>query len=149
MKTLTEWYRSTIWYNPRSVRISSNQVLAVSYHRTAATTYFVYLVWGILSSVDDDHYQDWFPFLIVVASFLAFIGANCFPSTGRIELFAASALTVLILTFIMLTLVHAVTVHPGTWSANLVLDASFLIIPVSRISFIIRQLLREASRSKK
>lgn len=131
-------------------RMHANEILAVYYHRSAATLYALYAAWGVAAFINNipsfttessHDFFDFFTTLVAPVAVAAFFGALYFPRTGRLELFAAAALATLVVVFLVLTGLSAVhSTDPRAW-VNFILNITHLVIPISRVAFIFRTLV--------
>lgn len=129
-----------------------NEVLAVVFHRTAAILYAIYAAWGVAAFganlgdflAEGGHdYFDYFTMLVTPVAVTAFFGALFFPRTGRLEMFAASALATLVAVFLGLSFFG---VHEGNFWQNIILNTTHLVVPVMRAGFIFRTLVWESMK---
>lgn len=133
-----------------------NARLAALFHRSAATLYTIYAIWGILAIVNRiptlseaiGHVpQLVFSALTVLVCIPAGIGAMYFPRTAKLELLAASSFIVLLLIYMFFLFIKALTEHsPPSWAA-LTLIASCLVIPIARAAFIYVTLIKQAKEN--
>ena len=131
-----------------------NEILAIVFHRSAFILYCMYAIWGIVSVFANYHefatepshdFGDFFQMLVPPVAVVAAIGALHFPKWGRMEMFAASALATLIVVFLIIYTIQAIS-HPELprlW-ANLVLNTTHLVVPVMRAGFVFRTLVWES-----
>lgn len=129
-----------------------NEILAVVFHRTAAILYAIYAAWGVaafLANLTDfiseggHDFFDYFVMLVTPVALSAFFGALFFPRTGRLEMFAASALATLVAVFIVLTIIGP---HGPNFMQNVILNTTHLVVPVMRVGFIFRTLVWESMK---
>lgn len=134
-----------------------NEVLAVYFHRSAASIYMIYALWGILSigfSVQTIEEaigaapQIVFAALVILITTPACIGAMFFPRTGRLELFSASPLAMLLAVYIGISIIDMI--DGGEWNhlPSVVLLISTLVIPIARAVFIYKTLTKQADGGK-
>lgn len=145
-------------FAPIERNAGADRILAVLFHRSAATVYFIYAVWGVVSFrgiipsilfTQGTFFQQLFSVAMVVAAVTGCVGATFFPKTGRTELFAGLAVASL-LTYYVITLFFV-----GFGLADLPMDvakqaaaiygASHLVLPIARSVFIFRTLIRTAN----
>ena len=133
-----------------------DSVLAVLFHRSAATLYFIYSLWaisalvvGILPITENLGSTIGtlvFPLLIVLTAAPAGIGATFWPNMARLELFSGSSFCMVLLIYLYFIGARAVT-GEGNW-AGLLVSLSFLVIPVARTVIVTLLLLRQAEERK-
>jgi len=128
-----------------------NETLAVLFHRTAATLYFLYAIWGLtttwsgiptLIEANGDIWQFFFSFGVFLICVPACIGATFFPHTARLELFTGSGFIAAIIVFMAFQLSSAFQdiAHFGGFA----LLATILVVPLSRGIMIYRTLIKQA-----
>jgi hypothetical protein len=131
-----------------------NEILAVVFHRTAAILYAIYAAWGVAAfitnfeqfALENGHdFFDYFTMLVTPVAVTAFVGALFFPKTGRLEMFAASALATLIVVFLVLSFIAGDQQEPHFWQ-NFILNTTHLVVPVMRVGFIFRTLVWESMK---
>lgn len=136
---------------PVSVRKipTSEKVLVALFHRSAATLYFIYMLWAIVAaSVSGnllglgwgDLFEEFFTFLVIPIAALSCIGATFFPRTGRLELFSASAFVALIVVYLLFMLLM-VFMHGYGQVDDFIISLSYLVIPSARVMFVYRELM--------
>ena len=142
-------FLSNTVFNRIDKRAPANEVLAIILHRSAFTLYGIYMIWGIVYAIvaspqillnEGSIFINFFGCLIAIFSANAAMGALHFPSLGRLELFAASALIPLIIAFLLLT---SSSVLMGDLRAlnNLILNCAHLVIPLARVIYIYKTLI--------
>jgi len=141
----------TVFNKIHPEEMHDNEILAVVFHRTAAILYYLYVVWGLVSvaintpefiTESSHEFSDFFQMMVPPVALAAALGATFFPRWGRLEMYAASALSSLIVVFLITSVISAFN-HPELprlW-ANLVLNTSPLVVPVMRTGFIFRILI--------
>lgn len=147
--------KHTVFSRPDEGWALSNEMLAVYFHRSAATMYMLYFVWAVVKfgtylpvmHLDTDvNFGDLFPLYIVPVALAACIGATFFPKLGRLEMFAASALVPLVLVYIIIGIVLNLDgLHPVHWD-NVPLNLVHLVVPAARVVFIVRTLVWNAAK---
>jgi len=127
-----------------------NELLAAWFARGMAIKYTVYVVWAALTfSLSAPHLLEsqgelWdgvFSLMTLLGSALAAVGATFFPRTGRLEMFAGSAVIGLIATYVVLGLAG------GGTARGAILVGSLLVMPAIRTVWIYRTLIRTAEKS--
>jgi len=153
MNSLRKLRDATV-FKPINPDDNSNIILATLYHRSAATLYLVYVVWGVVSFAQlvpthfieqGSFFQQVFSTAVTFAALIAMCGALFFPKTGRFELFAGSTVAILFLLYIVLIFI-AVLNGDTDKLPTLVFGASHLVVPISRTIFIYLTLIKTASR---
>lgn len=152
-------FLSTTVFNPLEKVETPDKILAVLFHRSAATLYLIYFAWGLTSLFQliptifmqqGSLFQQIFSVAVVATSGTAFVGATFFPRTGRLELFAGAAVTALI-TFYVGSLFFAgltnLTVD-GSKIPAAVYGSSHLVVPIARTIFIYKTLTRVAAKEQ-
>lgn len=134
-----------------------DKVLAVLFHRSAATLYLIYFCWGISSIIgripsiveaQGDLFQTVFSALVSIVSGLAFFGALQFPSHARLEMYSAASFATLVFIYeIFLAFTFFDGFNPSYGPAFL-LSLSYLVIPLSRVVFIYVTLVKQAGGSE-
>lgn len=139
-------------FNPIGGKWSPDRVLAILFHRSAATLYLIYGCWGLVSifgsiptlvHFQGDVVQLVFSFLVMPMSFCAFVGALFFPAFARIEMFSAASLVTLVTiyeVFVFIAFLQGDVPH----GVGFVLNLSHLVIPIARIVFIYVTLIKQA-----
>lgn len=140
-------------FNPVEKDWKPDKILAVLFHRSAATLYFVYFLWALFSSIfgkfpsaiqgQGDFVAYVFSLIVIPTAGLAFLGATYFPKFARLEMYAAASLVSLFViyeAFILVTLINNGSNH----FSSLVLNVSYLVIPVARIIFTYICLVKQA-----
>jgi len=134
-----------------------DKVLAVLYHRSAATLYLIYFLWGIASifgsiptlvEAQGDFFQIAFSTLVLPTAFCALLGATFFPKFARLEMYSAASLVTLVLVYEVFI---ALAFFQGDVArgVSFVLNSSFLVIPISRVIFIYLTLIKQAGEVSK
>lgn len=132
-----------------------NDILAVLFHRTAATMYFIYTLWAITSILTGiptvtnsigDLGQFTFSSLVLITAAPACFGATFWPSFARLELFAGSGFSMAILIYLYL-IFHSI-INSGSALAGFILIWSIVVLPVARTVIVIIFLLRQAKERK-
>lgn len=143
-------------FNPIGKDWQTDKVLAVLFHRSAATLYLIYFFWGLssifvhipsLTEEQNDIVQTAFAFLVIPTSLLAFVGATYFPKFARLEMYTAAALVTLIIIYEAFILIDFLNSSPSD-GVNFILNLSHLIIPIARIVFIYVTLVKQAGGAK-
>ena len=129
-----------------------DKVLAVLFHRSAATLYLIYSLWGITSifgslpsivAAQGDIVQIVFSLMVAPISFAAFVGALYFPKFARLEMYTASALFTLVGLYELVVFWQFTQGNPS-YGPQFVLNISHLVIPGSRVLFIYLTLIKQA-----
>lgn len=149
------------WVLQRSVfrkmpkETAMDTLLAQYFHRLAATMYFAYTVWAVVSIVQgiptirdqsSDYFQILFSAIIFSTAGPACFGAAFWPSFARLEMAVGSSFTV-VLTVYLYFILQNIFFGDGTWP-GLVLIASVLVLPVCRSAIVAIFLLRQARQRK-
>jgi len=143
-------------FNPIGKEWLPDKVLAVLFHRSAATLYLIYSAWGVAAifgsiptiiNFQGDTAQTFFSLLIAPISFLAFIGALYFPKLARLEMYSASSLVTLVAIYEFFV-GYAFLQGDGPHGVAFILNLSHLVIPISRIIFIYVTLIKQAGDSR-
>lgn len=149
MQLIKKLYHYSVFNPMRVGSIPPTMVIAMLFHRTAATVYLMYALWGIVTgfgtspTLDDynsELFSNFFSLFAVLTTIPAAIGATFFPRTGRLEMYAASAFTGLMLVYLAFGLGRAIT-GESHWG-SIILLLSILVIPIARFSFILLTLVR-------
>lgn len=134
-----------------------DKVLAVLFHRAAATLYLIYFLWGVsaiigripsLVEAQGDLFQTVFSALTAIVSILAFFGALQFPNRARLEMYSAASLATLVFVY---GIFLAITFFDGfspTYGPAFLLSLSYLVIPLSRVVFIYVTFVKQAGGSE-
>ena len=144
-------------FAPVSDPHSVSDTLATLFHRSAATTYLIIAIWGViswfvglrtLSTLWGDPIQDSYSLLVTAAALIAFYGATFFPKHARTELMAASALVGLqvLYTASLGWYVLAIGDTLDTRIPLLILSMTTWVMPVARSVFVYRLLVSTAPR---
>lgn len=132
-----------------------NDMLAILFHRAAATIYLFYVGWGILQtwqgmpSLVRSNGQDWntlFAVFIIATCAPACFGATFWPTFARLELIAGSSVVALLLVY-MYFLTVSVIQGEASWSGWELL-LSILVIPVCRTLAVVVFLMRQAENDR-
>lgn len=130
-----------------------DKVLAVLFHRSAATLYLIYFLWGSTSIVGSiptlvntqgDFFQIFFSILVACVSLLAFFGALRFPILARLEMFSAASLATLVLVYEIFLAFALFQGDRAGLGPAFVLSLSYLVVPTSRMVFIYVTLIKQA-----
>lgn len=129
-----------------------DHILAMLFHRAAATMYFIYMLWALFAltfgimpiteGVGAIIGRVIFPIIVLISSSLAAFGATFWPNMARLELFAGSAFVMGLLIYLYFVFIRILS-GEGSW-ASLVVLFSILVIPAARTVIIIIFLLRQA-----
>lgn len=130
-----------------------DSLLAILFHRAAATLYLFYVIWGFiaLSGFGVMPITEGagaligrvvFPFIVIVSAGLAALGATFWPNLARMELFAGSAFCMSLVIYLYFVVTRAIG-GEGSWSGFVVL-LSILVIPAARTVVVIVLLFRQA-----
>jgi undecaprenyl pyrophosphate phosphatase UppP len=128
-----------------------NSLLTVAFHRSAATLYMLYFLWGVASTVKgapslvQTNGQTWttiFAVLIILTTAPACFGATFWPNYARLELFAGSSVSVLLAIYVVVLGYNAILGN-NTW-ASVFLTLSILVIPTVRTVVVYLFLIRQA-----
>lgn len=135
-----------------------DKILAVLFHRTAVTLYFLYFLWGIATilrllpgvlSFHGDIITTAFALLVIPIALLACIGALYFPKYARLEMYTAASFVTLVIGYEIFVVIDVVIadVIPGetVLSTSLILITSRLVVPLARLSFIYASLMKQAA----
>lgn len=129
-----------------------DKVLAVLFHRSAATLYLLYALWGVASlfryapyimAGKGDLGLSLIASLVIPIMLAAFIGALYFPIFARLEMYSSAS-------FVTLLLLYAVFLLVGYFQGDthngieIILTLSRLVIPSARIVFIYVTLIKQA-----
>lgn len=133
-----------------------DKVLAVLYHRSAATLYLIYALWGVASvfgsiptivAAQGNLIQSFFSLLVAPISFTAFIGALYFPKLARLEMYCAASLVTLVVVYEIFVAIAFFQGNPPN-GVGFILNLSHLVIPTSRIIFIYLTLIKQAEEKE-
>lgn len=130
--------------------IGADKVLVALFHRSAATIYALYSMWGVaatiggIPSIAETAGAGWqlaFSSVVALISIPCAVGATWFPKTGRLEMFAASSMVALLLVYFCILNYRGIA--EGTPSINItsILIFSLCVIPAARVAFVYRYLL--------
>jgi len=139
-------------FNPIGPDWKPDKVLAVLFHRSAATLYLIYALWSVAAifgsipsivQLQGDLVQDFFSLLVAPIAFAAFVGAVYFPKLARLEMYTAASLVTLVFVYEIFV---AITFFQGDPSKGVgfILNLSHLVIPTARIIFIYVTLIKQA-----
>ena len=132
-----------------------DKILAILFHRSAFTLYFIYLWWGFTSLIgiipqhalaQGSFLQQVFSASIMLVSGSAMLGSAFFPHTGRLEMFAGSAFVALFTYYIITNGINSVAA-PGDDPYALgrfIYGGSHLVVPVARTIYIYLTLIKVA-----
>lgn len=149
MELIKKLYHYSVFNPMRVGYIPPTMVISMLFHRTAATVYLLYAIWGLITgfgtspTLDDqgsELFSNFFSLSVVLAAIPACVGATFFPRTGRLEMYAASAFTGLMVVYLVFSLGRVIT-GESQWG-SIVLLLSILVIPIARFSFIFLTLVR-------
>jgi hypothetical protein len=155
MTTLKNILRRSIFRKVPS-DATMNDLLAILFHRTAATMYAIYALWAIVSIIGGlpsithglgDLGQITFSSLVLITSAPACFGAVFWPNMARMELVFGSGFTMTIIIYLYF-LISRLIAAGGSW-AGFILVFSILVMPVARTSVVIIFLLRQAESRKR
>lgn len=133
-----------------------NEILAVCFHRFAATIYLFYVLWAVVSLVDGipsiistqgDLFQVIFSSLVLITAIGACIGVVFWPKLARMELFASTSFSGLVVIYLYNVLMALLDGTSKNW-ATFILIFSLLVLPVCRIVIMIIFLLRQAKMTR-
>lgn len=136
----------------------ADKILAVLFHRSAATIYFIYASWGVvsyfgviptLSITQGSFFQQVFSLGMFFTSIIAAFGATFFPKTGRTELFAGLGVTTLLSYYILSLFYAGFIMHDASKIPAAVYGASHLVVPIARSVFIYLTLVKTANPNPK
>lgn len=154
MQLFKKLYHYSVFNPMRVGSIPPTMVIAMLFHRTAATVYLLYALWGIVTGFGtsptlDDHnselFSNFFSLFVVLTAIPASVGATFFPRTGRLEMFSASAFTGLMLVYLAFSLGRVIT-GEAQWG-SIILLLSILVLPIARFSFILITLVRTQEKA--
>lgn len=133
--------------------LSMNDMVAIYFHRLAATTYFAYAVWGGISTIKGvpslvaSQGQDWttiFSFCVLITTAPACFGATFWPAFARMEALFGSSVVAL---FILYLIIYSIQMVQGSVGISYTpLLASLLILPICRTIIVIAFLMRQADQ---
>jgi len=133
-----------------------NDLLAIFFHRLAATVYLVYTIWAVMSTItgipslirqNGDLWQVIFSVMVFVTAGSSCFGATFWPRTARLELFAGSSFVSLIAVYVFFAIQNVVTGGDGSW-AGVVLVFSVMVLPACRTVIVYLFLIRQAAEKK-
>lgn len=139
-------------FNPIGKEWYPDKVLAVLFHRSAATLYLIYFFWALSSIfweipsiilLQGDVVQIIFSIVVMPIAFCAFIGALYFPKLARLEMYAASSLVTLVVIY-EIFIAWRFFLGDSDYGVSFILNLSHLVIPVSRIIFTYVTLVKQA-----
>ena len=143
-------------FRPIPKGTAMDSVLAMLFHRSAATLYALYALWALIAlfmgfpSIEEGLGRTIgnlvFPVLVLSTTIPAGVGATFWPNMARLELFAGSAFAMTMLIYVIFAFVAAFN-GSGTWQGAEIL-LTILIIPVARTVIVIVLLLRQAEDRK-
>ena len=129
-----------------------DHILAMLFHRAAATMYFIYMLWALFAltfgivpiteGVGAIIGRIIFPVIVLISSSLAAFGATFWPNMARLELFAGSAFGMGLMVYLYFVFMRILE-GEGSWAGFIIL-LSILVVPVARTAIIIIFLLRQA-----
>lgn len=132
-----------------------NDILAVLFHRLAATTYLLYALWAVFAIIDGipsitraqgDIFTFWFATAILVVTLPACLGATFWPRLARLELFAGGSFTGLLVFYYFVLFRGVIEQH--TSIAGFVILLSVVILPLCRTIVVVLLLIRQAKREQ-
>jgi len=148
------WFYHNSVFNKHKHYDYPNEMLAIYYHRSAATLYLIYAVWGMFSffhsiptfELAAPDFKELFPLYIVPIALTSMVGATFFPRTGRLEMFASAGLASLVTFYITLSFIQG---FQGDIDriVNSTLNLAHLVVPISRVAFIFRTLSHNNANS--
>lgn len=136
--------------------IGAEKVLVALFHRSAATIYALYSLWGVaatiggIPSIAETTGAGWqlaFSSVVALVSIPCAIGATWFPKTGRLEMFAASSLVGLLLVYFCILNYRGVAEDSISTSITSILIFSLCVIPAARVAFVFRYLQESEKRN--
>lgn len=149
MTTLKNIIRNSVFNNiPKGLPM--NDMLAVLFHRSAATLYLIYATWAVISialgipsiiSGIGDTGQIFFSLLVLFTAGPACFGSTFWPNMARLELFSGSAFVMTMLIYLFFQVQYAIYTE-NSW-AGVVISLSFLVLPIARTAIVITFLLRQ------
>ena len=148
---LLNFIRTKSVFNPMGNHASMESMLATSFHRASATVYFVYTLWaaaaivnGIPSIIEANgiDVQTAYSIATLLLAAPACFGATFWPLFARLEAYAGSGFVGLIL-FYLATLLWDWITGDGSITGVIII-ASILVIPASRLVIIVVFLIRQA-----
>ena len=132
-----------------------NDILAVLFHRLAATLYLLYSLWAIVSIItgipsisrlQGDTFQLIFSSVVLITTAPACVGATFWPILARLELFFSSGFIGLLLLYMYFVIYNILFSH-GSWAGSL-LVVGYIVLPICRVVIITILLLRQAREEK-
>lgn len=138
-------------FKPIPVDTPMNDVLAVLFHRLAATVYLSYVLWGIVSLIyglpsivraQGAEFQVLFSIGVIVTAAPSCIGSTFWPVLARLELFSSSGFISLLLLYGYFLAMNVIE-HGGS-PAGIFLIISAAVMPSCRAVVIVVLLLRQA-----
>lgn len=142
--------------SPMGTGMSMNDILAILFHRAAATMYFIYALWGLfslilglptLNSIDGLDWQLVFSAAVLLTAIPAGLGCVFWPAMARTELYAGSSFVAGMLIYMYFTLQNLFTNNGGSWT-SLILLLSIIVVPAARTVVITIFLLVQARAEK-
>lgn len=148
-------------FKPMPRGMAMNDVLAILFHRSAATVYMLYALWAIVSFIPAPNTASpvtteelgymigrvIFPLVVLILSTISGIGAIFWPVMARVELFAGSAFCASLLIYSVLTIGRAIE-GTSSWS-SVVLIFAVIVLPVARTVIVYLFLVRQAEERKR
>lgn len=148
---LLNFIRTKSVFKSMGKHASMESMLATSFHRASATVYFVYSLWavaaivnGIPSIIEANgiDVQTAYSIATLLLAAPACFGATFWPLFARLEAYAGSGFVGLIL-FYLVTLIWDWAAGDGSITGVIII-ASILVIPASRLVIIVVFLIRQA-----
>lgn len=134
-----------------------NDILAILFHRLAATVYLPYFIWAALATFSvlgsfkeqmphDQVYLALFVVAVLVTSGASCFGATFWPRLARLELFTGASFVGLLVFYLGFALVDIFNnpIPSDIRIANWVLLLSILVLPICRTIVVVLLLLRQA-----
>ena len=155
MKKLKSIFARSV-FRPIPRNAPMNDILAVLFHRLAASVYLIYTLWAIVSIIDGlpsiirergDTFQLAFSILVLLTTGPSCLGATFWPLLARIELFFGSSFVGLLILYLYF-LVQNALYNTGSWP-GFILIWSIIILPACRTVIVVILLLRQAKEGKK
>lgn len=145
-------YTASVFSKVDPPHTSPNDILASLFHRSSATLYFIYALWGIVSFYDliptlfmnnGQFFSQFFSLIVAITAGLAAVGAAYFPRTGRMEMYAGLAVVGLITFYVVSLFLAGLGELPGRIPAA-IYGTSHLVVPIARTVFVYKTLVHVA-----
>lgn len=129
-----------------------NAILAVVFHRSAATLYLLYFAWGVAQTIQGapslvlNNGQTWttiFAILVMITTAPSCFGATFWPNFARLELFAGSSVVTLLFAYIAILGYNTFFLHNST-VGGWILSITVIVIPAARTAVVFLFLSNQA-----